>query len=154
MAGEEVSPVRIALFRYQFGGVVGRLINAFSFRGGFSHAELVFSNGACFSSAGESRGTRFKWIDLDPNRWVLIDVPATDDEEAAVHAWCIGQLGKGYDWRGVLGMILPCRADEKTRLFCSETVVAALQQIGRFGQAPAWRVSPNGIWLIHQAGGI
>ena len=157
--------MRIALFRYQFGGIIGRLINAFSFRGGFSHAELVFGDGMCFSSSGEDGGTRFKRIDLDPRKWLLIDVWTTRREEETVRAWCNSQLRvwhperkcfvrKGYDRWGVIGMILPCHADEKTRLFCSETCVAALQQIGRFGKAEAWRVSPNGIWLAHTMGAI
>ena len=146
--------MKIALYRYEYGGLIDRLINAFSFRGGFSHAELVFDSGKCFSSSAQDRGTRFKGIELKPDRWELIDVPTTEREEDTVFEFCRRQLGKKYDWRGVFGMILPLHCDMKKRLFCSETVVAALQQIGRFRNSEPWRVSPNGIWQIHQAGGI
>jgi hypothetical protein len=89
--------------------------------GNFTHTEIVFSDGISFSSSQWDKGTRFKRIEYsDRSKWALIDVPLVN--EADVRTWCESQIGKGYDWRGILKIFAAgtVKKDDAERWWCSE----------------------------------
>lgn len=139
--------MKLAFYKAAAGGVVDRLIDTFSGRDGYSHVELVFSNGAFFSSSSRDGGTRFKFIRPDPASWDLVDVPMDDVAESLVRRFCNEQAGKKYDWLGVFGFVLPTRP-EQGHWFCSEVCLAALQQCGFLAGCRPWKVSPNTLKLM------
>lgn len=75
-----------------------------------SHVEIRWPRtGECYSSAphtlGGTPGTRFTVYsdeELKAN-WETIDIPATVDQAAELHQWCLDQVGRKYDWWGILG---------------------------------------------------
>lgn len=139
--------MKLAFYKAAAGGLLDKLIDAFSGRDGYSHVELVFSNGAFFSSSSRDGGTRFKFIDPDPASWDFVDLPMDDLDEFRVRCFCTGQLGKRYDWLGVFGFVFPTDP-EQGHWFCSEVCLAAIQRAGYLCGAKAWKVSPNTLKLM------
>lgn len=124
--------------------------------GPFSHVELVFDRrpgiyNLCFSSSWRDGGVRFKriWLD-DPARWLLIDVPVSQEKAAIVRQWCLRRLGGRYDVPGVLAFKLPLVRQRLNWWFCSEICTAALQQAGLFDRIRPHRVSPNRLHRMAQ----
>ncbi len=103
-----------------------RLIRCFS-RGPYSHCELLFSDGNRFgvSSAYDARYL------LDPQGWNPNDwdcIGVRGGNEAAVRAFCDGQVGAKYDWLGVaFSIVLPRGRQTADNWFCSELSIRGLQ---------------------------
>jgi endogenous inhibitor of DNA gyrase (YacG/DUF329 family) len=108
----------------------------------FSHVELVLelntpcAEGAapyalCVSSSPRDRGVRCKRIDIHNGKWVLVNYPAAQADAAKSQLFMELQLGKPYDWLGILGFI-DKRVDTwdtgHHRWFCSEFCAAFLQR--------------------------
>lgn len=92
----------------------------------YSHVELVFKDGLCFTSSSRDGGVRFKNIPLT-EKWFVIEIGSDKEEE--IREWCETELGKAYDWLGAIGcgIGMPClQSDDKW--FCSEVVGAALNE--------------------------
>jgi hypothetical protein len=142
--------MKIAFYKSQHGGVVDTVINSLSGRGGYSHVELVFSDGRFFSSSGEDGGVRFRGVVPDASHWTMFELPVTAVEEAVLRAWCATEIGKKYDWTGVIGFVFPTHCGQG-RWFCSEICLTALQQIGLFPGIEAWHVMPNDFFFICEA---
>ncbi len=101
--------------------------------GPYSHCELVV-DGVCWSSSFMDGGVRVKKMDLDPDRWDVIDVPG---DVTAAQQWFSDHHGDDYDVLGLFGFLWRPWRDDKDRWFCSEALAAAL------GFADAWRFCPN-----------
>lgn len=112
-------------------------------KGLYSHVELVFSDGICASSSPRDGGVRLKKIDLTPDKWDVFDIHAFD--EVSARDWFERNTGSGYDYWGVFGFVLRAQQD-KTRFFCSESVLASL------GFKEAWRFTPNTISVLFTGG--
>lgn len=115
--------------------------------GRFSHVELVFSDGVCFSSSATDGGTRFRELDLNPEEWEFVPVQLSPDVEARVREFCKAEEGCRYDWRGIGFSFLPIPIgwQHAEKWFCSEVCTAALQVAGYLrGYTPA-SLSPNGM---------
>jgi hypothetical protein len=129
------------------GHPLDNLIDALSGGGGFSHVELVFSDGQCFSSStrdgcegsdsqgrfNRPDGLRFTTIDFKPDRWKFFDIPASAEDEAAIRAWCEKETANRlarYDYPGVLAFVNWWSREHPAKWFCSEAAVAALQSRG------------------------
>jgi len=109
--------------------------------GPYSHCEVVFDAGPglvspalCASSSFMDGGVRFKVIDLDPEKWDVIDVPALSQEQA--YRWFHENEDAGYDLIGLLSTSFPIR-HSMWRYFCNEAVGAA------GGLQDAWRFNPT-----------
>lgn len=104
----------------------------------YSHCELVVSGeggtSMCLSSSFMDKGVRMKQIELNPERWDIIDLPWAD--EIDVIEWFSIHQGEGYDLFGLLGFVFPYRED-KSKWWCSEACAAAL------GLPDAWKYSPD-----------
>ena len=89
--------------------------------GPYSHVELVFSDGECFTSSPRDGGVRFKTIPLS-DKWTVIDI-GNKEKEAAVKECCRKQLGKKYDWLGAFGCGIGLSwLTSEDKWFCSEIV--------------------------------
>lgn len=89
-------------------------------------------------------GVYFPGADID-----LYDVALTDCQRNAVEHFINSQLGKKYDWRGVLHFITRRREKPKDqdRWFCSELIAAAFELAGvpLLDRVPAYKVSPGAL---------
>lgn len=68
----------------------------------YSHVEVVFSDGLCFSASPRDKGVRFKSIDLTDGKWDVLELKVPQEGEALARLWSKGQAGKEYDWFGIL----------------------------------------------------
>lgn len=109
----------------------------------FSHCELHFGGGQCFSSRPGS-GVSWTYRDIDRHDWLRIAIPGADGQESKIREWCGDEVGCAYDWRGVLfTQVLPWGWRSKDKWFCSEICTAALQRIGMLPGIKPWHVSPS-----------
>lgn len=114
-------------------GLLNRTVRWWT-RGPFSHCELIFTAGMSASASGVDHGVRFKVIQYDPARWVIIPI---NGDEAQAMSWFVANMGKGYDYLGLFGFLWRPYDGRKDKFFCSEAVAAAL------GFPDAWRFDPN-----------
>jgi uncharacterized protein YycO len=122
--------VRLAFYRGS-GKLMDKIIRWWT-GGEYSHVEVQFSDGKCFSSSFRDKGVRFKKIDLKPEKWNVVDISI--ENEAEVLEWCMTQLHKKYDLLGVLGYVLtPFRntVQSKKRWYCSEICAHILRTFNR-----------------------
>lgn len=130
---------------YKGNGFVSRLIKFWT-RSKYSHCELVFSNGSSFSADTKMpMHTRFansKY--MVAAEWDFIHIAVTKEGETKIKNFCIDELRCAYDWTGiVLSQFIPLGYHNKTKWFCSEVCVAALQTIGMLPGIKPNRVSPG-----------
>lgn len=116
---------------------------------GYSHTEIVFSDGVMISSSPRETEVRAKVHTLNPEAWDYIDVSGLDESTARVFAET--QLGKSYDWFGVAGFVVALR-DNEQRWFCSELSSRILQIAGcvKLGEFNPGRISPNRLFKLLQ----
>ena len=119
-------------------------------RGAYSHCEALIDplpdgRWLCASSSYLDGGVRLKVIELHPDRWALVGVPA---DAGRVRQWFERRAGQGYDVPGLLGFVWRRTRAAPHRWFCSEAVAAAL------GYREAWRFDPCTLHaaLTHDAG--
>ncbi len=113
-------------------------------RGPYSHVELLFSNGYGFSSSGQDRGVRSKRIVPDPAKYDVVPLYITPAQERLLQAWCQNQLGRKFDWVGMLRYLLPFIPSNPNRWYCSAICITALQMIGLLTEVPV-HISPNAL---------
>jgi uncharacterized protein YycO len=136
--------MRILLFKGK--GVISRSIR-WQTRGKYSHAAVLLNDDKTIIEAWHTgTGVRKKEV----KDWSNIDVyyvPGLTKAEAAnVLAFLEAQIGKGYDYFGVLRFLSRRNRDNPNRWFCSELVVAAFRHAGVqlfHPQVPAWKISPE-----------
>ena len=99
-------------------------------RGPYSHVAWVCRDGTVI----EARGSGVRRVDSIADQHVdgtpveLYDVPGCDP--AAAEAFLAAQIGKPYDYRGLLGFITRTETQDKGCWFCSELVFAAAKAGG------------------------
>lgn len=147
--------MQLAFYWSKTGTWYDKLVDLCSGGRGFSHVEIHFGNGTCFSSSPRDGGCRFRLIDMD-DHWDLVDLPFSAYEENRIidicrsycrprryvfyqklaciavnlhrtHHFC-GRK-HGYDWVGVFRFIFPWLPIKlsRHRRFCSEVCVQACQ---------------------------
>lgn len=144
--------MKIGLLRANAVGILGRLIDTFSGRGGFAHAELLWDSDISYTAQpmGGTNYARHNHLNCD---WVVYELPEVCDD-GTIRRWCDSELGCRYNFGGVMHFVLPFMAQNPKKWFCSEIVVAALQQVGLFPNEVAWRVSPNRLKKLLDDAGI
>ncbi|VVP90054.1 hypothetical protein PS918_03145 [Pseudomonas fluorescens] len=118
----------------------------------YSHCELVMG-GVCCSSSIMDKGVRVKVIDLEPDKWDVIDLPWADS--VAVLDYYAKTKSNTYGWFSLIGSQLFNRNQtDSDSQFCSEwcasalgmpnpstysprTLADACRYMGRFGAVPA-----------------
>ena len=96
--------------------------------GAYSHVELVFSDGMCFSVSPRDGGARFKKIDLNPESWNVMDIYIPEPAEKDIRAIAKSFTGYKYDYLGAIFSISPLCIQKNNRAFCSEIVTNSLDQ--------------------------
>lgn len=142
--------MRIAFYKARHGTLLDKLIDRLTESVGFSHVELVFDDGTFFSSSGRDGGVRLKTIVPKPDHWKLFDLPILAVDERKLRLWCGSQVGRKYDWWGVLRFVLPIRPHHD-RWFCSEIVTTCLQGCGLLPGIEPWQTSPNDLFKMIRA---
>lgn len=116
-----------------------------------THVELEFPDGQCWSSI-DGVGVRFvnsESLKLDaPGEWLSLSVDLTVKQLSDVRDFALSQLGKKYDWAGILGFVLPWGCHDDNDLFCSEACLRALQVFGDFPGVKAWTISPARLYAM------
>lgn len=120
--------------------------------GDYSHVEITFSDGVSFSSSGRDKGTRFKKIDFNTDKWDMFQYVGyiNDSHESVlgtnIRKWCEAQLGKKYNYRGLLQFVWGAAQSSEHKWYCSQICARALERI-RLVSAPE-RVSPQSLFEI------
>ena len=115
----------------------------------YSHVEMYFSNGLCFSSSPRDGGTRWKKIgDIETSgKWDFLEFPHMDEEKLIGE--CSSRMGLSYDyWALFFNFLIDINWEDKKKWFCSE-ICAALP----FHLLNPCRFSPNKLskfLLIHK----
>jgi len=102
-----------------------KIIAIFSF-GRYSHVELVFPNGDCFSISPRDNGGRFKKISLNEEQWEIIELDSVVDARM-LRARAKKFVGFKYDYIGAIFSIMPFCIQKNKRIFCSEVVANLLR---------------------------
>lgn len=82
----------------------------------------------------------------EASEYEIIEIPARNP--AAVIAAARSQLGKPYDWRGVVGIGFRRRWQDEDAWFCSELVAYAFEAAGDLlFRAKRWRIRPPDLYI-------
>lgn len=87
------------------------------------HAEHDDGTTTIASSSLRDGGVRTKRVQLNPDHWLIVDVPQWDVEQSI--AWFALHDGLPYDWRGAVATVLP-GAGRSNEWFCNEAVGASI----------------------------
>jgi hypothetical protein len=107
-----------------------KAIAVFSF-GNYSHAELQFPNGECFSISARDKKVRFKKINIDNDRWDTVKLTKPVDEKL-LREKALKYTGHRYDYLGALTSITPICIQKENKCFCSEVIVDLLRQMPEY----------------------
>ena len=99
----------------------------------YSHVELVLSGLAYSADAWEGRVRSRGVGGFNRDNWDVVDV-----EFVKSYSWLGQQLGKGYDYLGILGFFL-FKWQDPTRWYCSEICAVAVG-------VKAERISPQQLY--------
>ena len=129
--------------------VVSPAISFFS-RHWSNHVDLMTATDMAVSAV--PGGVLERALDLrhpDADRVEMITIPCTDEQRAAALAFARAEIGKPYDYLGVLWFPFRPRWNDPRRWFCSELTAAALHHAGIL-KVPALlhRVSPGDLYRI------
>lgn len=158
--------VAFAFFKAKHGGIMAKAITLrtggayshveFSVLGKFSVVEETtgIRRQLCLSSYEGDGGVRVKHIQLG-DWWDLVEFDV--DEKLVVDAWAWGcaQIGKKYDWAGIMGFVNPWRkGGDPDRWFCSEIChrIAVKLQLLDEGERSD-KVSPRRLFDLLRASG-
>jgi len=130
---------QILLFRGR--GFLSTLIR-WQTRGKYSHAAIRVNEDECVE-AWQGAGVRLKkitdWSNVD-----IFRVPATERQRIVAVSFAGQQIGKKYDYLGVLRFLSRRHCNDVQRWFCSELVFAAFKHAGvdLLHRIAPWEVSP------------
>lgn len=69
-------------------------------------------------------GVRMKRVHLNPDNWLIVDVPKWSADDALL--WFIEHDGEPYDWRGAFASCMPFQWREEGEWFCNEAMAASV----------------------------
>jgi uncharacterized protein YycO len=94
----------------------------------YSHVEFILDDGTTLGAHADG-GVRIRPIDYAVFTAVkVITITVTEEQKAAVLAFAHAQVGKAYDMGAIAGIVLHRDWRNADKWFCSELVVAALEQ--------------------------
>lgn len=89
---------------------------------------------------------------IPAKRSEILELACTDEQRAEAINFACDQIGKPYDYAGVLLFSLAPRWNYDDRWFCSELTAAALHFAGIIAvPKKAWRVSPGSLYGLCQS---
>ncbi len=96
--------------------------------GNFSHNELVFDNGDCFSISARDSGGRFKKINIKSESWDVIELPNIIDAKVRLEAKKL--VGVKYDHIGAITSPFRLCLHLRDKIYCSEVCGNLLRNNG------------------------
>ena len=121
------------------------LLRAFLWSG-WSHVAIVDGEDVIEAVAGDGvRRRPMAALLAESSEFVVVSVPALNAQ--AVVAAAASQIGKPYDWRGVLGIGFRRRWQDADSWFCSELVAWAFREAGHpLFRLDEWRITPRDLY--------
>jgi hypothetical protein len=135
------------LFYHGPGDWVGKAIR-FLTQGPYSHVELQFTDGCRFFASGHGKytGTHMicdrKVYDAD---WDQVLIPATEQQEEAAEKYISHLTGFPFDFRGMIGFVVPFLDCRRKARYCSAVVLDVLQRALHMFPGVQLKTSPNGL---------
>lgn len=108
----------------------------------YTHMELVFSDQIAASSSFSDGGVRFKSIQFDDSKWDFIELPRKLFNERDARVWFDVNKGRKYDFCGLIRFVADALPENRTRFFCSEACLSALNI------KESWRFTPNSAYIL------
>lgn len=96
----------------------------------YSHCELLFEDGSMISADSWGYKKVRYTTGYNPDNWDKLTISMQPERVKILREWCDRQVGKGYDWTGVVRFVLPFVPQLNSRWFCSELCGAALRYVG------------------------
>ena len=119
---------KILLFKGN--GFVSRLIR-WQTNGQYSHAAIQLPDGQIIEAWHKPAKVRIRHVLEDWSNVEAFDVEGvTDAQWTDATQWLQKQIGKKYDFGGVLRFVTRWRKEQDEKWFCSELVFAALKHAG------------------------
>lgn len=80
----------------------------------------------------------------------IVRVPVTEDIKRRVIEWARGQVGRPYDYLGLLSFFAKHDLNDDRSWFCSELVAAAFEHGGApiFWPGSTYRITPQDIYML------
>jgi hypothetical protein len=127
-----------------------------------SHVEALSPDGKFYIGAHFNGGVAARPTGYDRDQLMtladgsrserLINLPATDAQHAAFHAFVQSKIGEPYDWKAIIGFVEPdVHRHEVDHIICSALMTAALRACGYFPApltVPFHHISPRDLLLI------
>lgn len=116
----------------------------------YSHVDFVLPNGMLLGARAARGVALYSPAEWQASRVATYSVATNIRQQEAILRAARSQIGKPYDWGGVLGIALRSRrwqADDSW--FCSELVTWAFEQAGvpLLRTTDAWRITPRDLLL-------
>lgn len=89
----------------------------------YSHVAIIVA-GQCFEAdAWQGKVVSRPWANnYNPDNWDMVDI----EHDTSPASWLADQVGKRYDYLGILGFLIPWRFDVESWWYCSELAAAWL----------------------------
>lgn len=134
---------------------LGWFVKVFERGGDYSHVELEFSDGMCFSCVADEGfkdfGVRKKRLNIDDSLldWATILLPfVTPVKELHMRDYSEGMNGKPYDILSLLGYVFKAGRMMPNTYICSEFVADVLAYGGLWTDSQKMLLSPSGLYKM------
>lgn len=113
----------------------------------FSHCAFVTPEGTVIeAAAGGVKERLLEDFIREQSKMELIQIPCEDPDK--VLALARAQVGKGYDWWGILGFWFRRKLQRDDAFVCSELIAWCFQEAGYpLFRRQAWRINPEMLYL-------
>ncbi len=121
-----------------------------------SHVEALTPDGKFYIGAHIDGGVRARPVGYDQATMaheLLLTLEATPAQDDAFHAFLRDHIGEPYDWKAIIGFLLPEHEHQTQHAICSALIALALRAPGcewfKFRlAAPAHLVDPRDLLLM------
>jgi hypothetical protein len=138
------------IFYYGPGNLVTKIIRLLT-HGPYSHVELQFTDGCRFFSSGHGLHTGGHMIcdrKVYDQYWDQVLIPATYEQEKAAERFIFHLIGFPFDWRGMIGFLIPFFDRRRKAKYCSSIILEVLQQSLHMFPGIELKISPNGLYRL------
>lgn len=121
-----------------------KIVSIFSL-GKYSHSEIAFENGECFSISPRENIGRIKKINYTEKEWNILDLNVSAETEEDVYKCCqiVSKANIEYDFLGAFTSPLSLCIQRKEKIFCSEICADIFTLKGIFKLERGCRFTPS-----------
>jgi hypothetical protein len=119
-----------------------------------SHVEALTPDGGFYLGAHDNDGVQKRPVGYDQAETaheLLLTLDATPEQDAAFWKFLEARIGEPYDWRAIIGFVLPIHEHQHEHAICSALIALALRACDWFPAplaAPAHLIDPRDLLLI------